>query len=340
MKKLFFFTQGNDRIGHGHLMRCRSLAERVSEAFDCRFVLVQSPAELRAQLFAGFASLGFASYSEALTYLAGQASPHDLVIIDSYEVTARAVQQLREQGLNTLAINDLPEQALPADWLLNHAPGLRPEDFQLSSPTRLLLGARYLLLRKPFFEISDSPTPPRQDRMFVCFGGSDPEGLSLKVIRYLRESGMSLPLEILTNSPQTRDRIRAFQQEHQIEGIQLHSRLDAEAIIALIQSCSLAVLPGSTIALEAMCVGIPLLTGYYVENQMRMAHNFGKLGLALNVGDFRKMTASAFVDSLKKIPREDQVARQRQLFRQDQQNILLTTLQHITHEHHKRRPEV
>ena len=49
--------------------------------------------------------------------------------------------------------------------------------------------------------------------------------------------------------------------------LKLYQNLDAKSLCKVIQTCDVALVPASSVAVECLAVGLRLITGYYVENQ-------------------------------------------------------------------------
>ena len=69
--------------------------------------------------------------------------------------------------------------------------------------------------------------------------------------------------------------------------IEIYVNLKPDAIINLLQNSDFAILPGSTILLEAFTVGIPIISGWFVENQRYSLEKFEKMGLIINLDNFK-----------------------------------------------------
>ena len=51
---------------------------------------------------------------------------------------------------------------------------------------------------------------------------------------------------------------------------------------------NLAIAPSSSVILELFSVGVPVITGYYVENQKRGSEAISAMNLAISCGDMNK----------------------------------------------------
>jgi spore coat polysaccharide biosynthesis predicted glycosyltransferase SpsG len=67
--------------------------------------------------------------------------------------------------------------------------------------------------------------------------------------------------------------------------IYLHYALTADQMFRVMNSCSFAILPASTILYEATALRIPTISGYYIDNQKRIFEGFKSKDLIIPIGD-------------------------------------------------------
>jgi spore coat polysaccharide biosynthesis predicted glycosyltransferase SpsG len=91
----------------------------------------------------------------------------------------------------------------------------------------------------------------------------------------------------------------------------------AEEIIALVRESEAVVVAASTIALECLCVGAPLLIGTYADNQQRIAKSIAVAGLATHLGDLRTTSFVEFGTAVSILPKKNYVLHQKHLIKSD-----------------------
>lgn len=291
MKKVFIITGGNNKTGYGHLFRCTSIAKILSNNYHCSFLLLNTPAE---SFSTHFDKEHFDSPNDIYNYLEGNSQQGEMVIIDIYSIKHEFVRKLKSLKLKTISINDIPKFALPTDLIINHAIDLKPENFDVAS-SKLLLGKKYLLLRDDFFESQKiTKAKGKKEQIFICFGGADPLGLSLKILGFLKPFMDRFQIAVMTNSDPLKKDLAKLKKENPLFDILIYSQLDAGDVVRLIKNSEVAIVPASTIALECMCVNVELITGYFVDNQVVLSKCIHDLDLAINVGDFNDLTQEKF----------------------------------------------
>jgi UDP-2,4-diacetamido-2,4,6-trideoxy-beta-L-altropyranose hydrolase len=197
LPNLVIRADASTRIGTGHVMRCLALAQAWQDAGgQAIFVMVMDiPAltqrletegmhVLRIKAEAG--SLDDAAYTIDIARQLGA----DWLVIDGYHFDSHYQYSIKDAGLKLLCIDDISHlNHYYADIILNQ--NLHAEDlvYSCESNTRLLLGTKYVLLRREFLrwqkwerEISEVTR-----NVLVTMGGSDPDNVTSKVIRSLKE---------------------------------------------------------------------------------------------------------------------------------------------------------
>jgi len=205
-------------------------------------------------------------------------SPFDIIIIDTYWVESSYIANLTASGHFVVCVDDTAKYEYSCDILVNanwYADGL---DFRFGKkPPILLTGSEYTILREEF--INTRPLAPREDAgsVFVCFGGSDLRGLTLKAAEALKDYKLSVALGGASND-----------HEKLLEIINENSRVfvSPQKISSVMQECDIAVTSTSTICYELAALGIPCICVLQANNQSMFAGYLKKSGLMRVLGDW------------------------------------------------------
>ena len=117
----------------------------------------------------------------------------------------------------------------------------------------------------------------------MCFGGSDPLNLTKVVADIIVELGVA-DVCVVLGGASAHDK-SAFLAD---EVVEVHRDLDPREFIEVMRGCSFAVVPASTVLLECFCVGMPVITGWYADNQRYSLQFFENLGAIENCGNLRE----------------------------------------------------
>src|SRR6185369_11980644 len=101
----------------------------------------------------------------------------DVLIADLYRPSAADLAALRLAARSLVVIDDESDFPLQCTLVINPNLGFSPT---LAAGTRMLAGA--IPLRAQFANLPPHPIRPQIERLLVCFGGSDPAGLTIDVV--------------------------------------------------------------------------------------------------------------------------------------------------------------
>lgn len=303
--RLLFRADGDASIGLGHLVRLLALADMLRGLAPGVFV-VRAPSAAVARLVAeaGWAlqplPAGRPLAAEADWLASEFLRPTDVLVLDGYEFDEAYQQRLRQSSCGLVYVDDLRAWPVVADILINHSPGVLPADYQYFADTQLLLGPAFSLLRPPFLVAAALPaTPAGLTSALLCFGGADPLRLTqrtlaaLLAVPYLRQLsvvvgsafGDMAALEALAAQPATAH-------------LSLHHNVDAATLVGLLRAHEVVVVPASTVLIEALVLGRPVLTGYYADNQRALAGYVHAHRQAFSVGNFADLAGAPLAAAL------------------------------------------
>jgi UDP-2,4-diacetamido-2,4,6-trideoxy-beta-L-altropyranose hydrolase len=196
--RFLFRADASTAIGVGHVMRCASLAQALTQAgHEVHFACRKLPGDLNGWLaaqgyrvrqieFASKATDAESNDAAATSkYLQGQ--HYDWLIVDHYELGPLWERTMRALADGILAIDDLGR---PHDCELvldqNYANPTHALYVDRVPPKcKLLLGARFALLRPEFAALRPASLQRNRDRLrriLVCMGGSDPVNETSKAL--------------------------------------------------------------------------------------------------------------------------------------------------------------
>jgi UDP-2,4-diacetamido-2,4,6-trideoxy-beta-L-altropyranose hydrolase len=304
-RRLVFRADGNATIGLGHLMRLLALADLLRGLAPGIFV-VREPTPAVAQLItdAGWAvqslPAGQTLLAEADWLAESFLQASDVLLLDGYAYEAAYQQRLRQRGCGLVYIDDLRAWPVVADVLINHSPGVTPTDYQAPATTRLLLGPAYSLLRQPFLKAAAPPHASGDSpSILVCFGGADPLRLTARTLEALLTLPQVQRIGLLVGAAFDGD--EALQQltlQYPERAITVYRNLGAAELVTLLQAYGVAVVPASTVLIEALVLGRPALTGYYADNQQALASYVHAHHQAFSIGNFADLTGGKLATAL------------------------------------------
>ncbi len=323
-------TDASTTIGHGHVMRCLTLASALRErgaevSFVCRnhdghlcdlieergFVVSRLPAPkagLQAEDAPAYVAwLGSSEQEDAeqthAVIEASGAKPHWLVV-DHYAIGRRWESALRTSAERIMVIDDLADRLHDCDLLLDQnlvaQMHTRYAD-KVPAGCRMLLGPEYALLQPIYTELHDR-MPPREGpirRILIFFGGTDCDNLTGRTLAaFLRLNRPDIDVDVvITASGPHAAAIRQQVAGH--ANIHVHSSLPTLA--PLIAKADLAVGAGGATSWERLCLGLPSVVVTLAENQKPVAHELHRLELVYLLGHKDKVTDASIETLLRKL---------------------------------------
>lgn len=295
-------ADGNAKIGAGHLMRCLTIADalrrQTNEGRDILFVCADRQS---AQLAESRGYESFVLESDPRNMEAELSAWHNVpdinkktnvILIDSYFVTKRYLQEIKKYGHVTL-LDDLGEQCFPADRIVNYnvfADRKHYEALYATAETELILGGDYVPIRPQFRE---KPYRIREqaEHILITTGGGDIDNIAGQILRKLEEkaaekiAGRILNYHLIIGSFNPHfEELKALEKKFS----NIHIYRNVQNMAELMRRCDLAVTAGGSTVYELAAVGIPFICFSYAENQERMAEYIGKEGIACFAGAFHK----------------------------------------------------
>ena len=137
------------------------------------------------------------------------------------------------------------------------------------------------------------------DTVFVCFGGADKYDLSLKVANALIQFNTIKNIHIVIGGAYRHKEIYNLEEKH--TKIHLHKNLNEEELYNLMKSCNFGIVPSSTILYELCAVKMPILSGYFVDNQQLIYNGFLDSKAIFGGGDFTKYSVEKFQTKISEI---------------------------------------
>ena len=305
-KTIIFRADGNSKTGLGHLYRLFSLVEIVKDAFDLVFLTNEtSTTSVIPDAYNKLIIPKTISIEDEPQWLATKfLSEENIIIADGYQFNSQYQKQLKELHFTLIYIDDLAKEHMYADLVINHSPYIKEEHFIKQPYTNLALGTQYALLRPLFLEEAKKPkTISKIDTAFVCFGGADPYDLSFKSVKALLEkTDFKLIHVVLGAAYQHQD---IYDLKHTFShNIHIHKNLSEQNLVEVMQKSNFAIVPASTILYEICCVKMPVLSGFYIDNQELIYKGFLRNGAIYQGGNMIDYTVSDFAKHIDAILKE------------------------------------
>lgn len=258
-------------MGTGHLLRCLALAQGLKDGGnEVIFLTHCEPGKLIERV----KGEGFKVYplresgdTEETGEILRDENPGWLVL-DGYQFDAGYQKAVKEAGYRLLVIDDyahLPQYH--ADIVLNQNFGAERYNYRAEPYTKLLLGTKYVLLRREFLKYKNFKRiiPKVAKKVLVTLGGADPGNNTLDVLRAANGIDATLDVKVVIgagNPHYTSIKDEAEGSRHDIEILR-----DVGDMAPLMAWADVAVSAGGTTVWEVAFMGLPALLCIVAENQ-------------------------------------------------------------------------
>jgi UDP-2,4-diacetamido-2,4,6-trideoxy-beta-L-altropyranose hydrolase len=302
MKRILFRADGNSEVGLGHLYRIFALVELFKKEYDV--VLVTSAKTTVSAIPADYC---YALIPEAVSV---EQEPGWLqqhypateyrIVADGYQFNEAWQRYLKANGYHLTYIDDFCREHMYADVLINHSLAARASDYKTERYTKLALGTKYAILRPSFLEAAKQARETRSLKTaFVCFGGADPFDLTLKATQALLAFSEIMSIHIVVGAAYAHRDIFALKASEKT--IQVHQNLSEKELVTLMKACDFAIASSSTILYELCSVKMPVLSGYYVENQKGLYQGCLDHQLIFGAGNLEYSDTEDFKEKIKTV---------------------------------------
>ncbi len=303
---LILRADAGEKLGTGHVRRCLALAEAWQERGGAAsFACAALPAFLRARLdrdaFAVVPMPGEPGGREDAWELRQVAAASGaVVVLDGYRLGAAFQAALHGHVPRLAVIDDHGRTGTArADLVVDQNLGVAETTYAgIAAGARILLGPRYALLRREFRALygKSRSAPATARRVIVTLGGTDPMGLTARVLAAL-DMIASAELEItVLAAPAAADLHAGAADRHRVTVIR-----DPREVAPLIAASDLAVAAAGTTSWELAHLGVPAVLLTAAANQEPVAAALVEAGVAVSLGDGAAVSPEHMASTLARV---------------------------------------
>lgn len=266
--KVIIRVDGSAQIGLGHLVRCIALAQMLKDEFQIHFISKEIPEFIIEDIISiGFKFTKIETEETFFNLLTGQ----EIVVLDNYFFNTAYQKRIKKiLGCKLVCIDDLHDKEFYADLIINHTPGIVPQDYCAQEYTKYALGPDYALLRPVFLDaVKLNRMTGEMNNLLICFGGSDFKNFTKSVLEVVQNSKSFKKITVILGSayPYRKTLDALIVGNHNIKV--LYS-LDENQMLLEIRNADLAIIPSSGILFEVLAGGCMPLICYCAENQKKL----------------------------------------------------------------------
>ncbi|MGB0936182.1 MAG: UDP-2,4-diacetamido-2,4,6-trideoxy-beta-L-altropyranose hydrolase [Colwellia sp.] len=337
LKTIVIRVDASTRIGSGHIMRCLTLARKLS-ANSCKIIflsknhqgnlnefikkegfevfVLSAPDEnvedqMDDKLWLGCSYLKDAN--ECLKLL--QSLEVDLLIVDHYSLDYqwhKIIKKMQNKiyKMKIMVIDDLANRKHDCDILLDQTLGREAYHYKNLVPNhcQLLLGTEFIMLRDEFFKLRKIAKNKRKNNfeiknLLISIGGTDPNNITNNLLNWLiklkHSQLITKDLKVVIVLNQLSIAKMLDNTSNNLDWVTIVS--NPKSMAQLMLDADIAIGSSGGTAWERCCLGLPSLSIISAENQRFISKNLANLGAIIDLGHFSNLTYLDFSESLKKI---------------------------------------
>lgn len=268
-QQIAFRVDATPQIALGHLKRCISLAEALrSIEIESYFISFSDTTACKILSSSSFDYFFVNSeinskddLSETLHIINGIGSR--VIILDSYDIDAKYINDLSKFGQITVCIDDIADRYLPCHLLINGSLGAEKLLYG-NNMTKYLLGIQYSILSKSFWN-TEVKIPESIQNILITMGGIDHFNLSVRSLKILEKVDAEFSITLIIGPYY--ENIKEI--EEQVGRMKKTVTLvrDEGNLYKYMQECDLAISAGGRTLYELAALGRPIIGLSLAKNQ-------------------------------------------------------------------------
>jgi UDP-2,4-diacetamido-2,4,6-trideoxy-beta-L-altropyranose hydrolase len=312
-------VDGSSNIGMGHIIRCISLAGEFKKKGNNVFFLSMHEEGIQKLIEEGYEVLRLKKnenrfyelsanedefgLADELSEINGFISqkPVDILVVDSYHVDYNYLQELRDKCRLLVYIDDINSFVYPVDILINgNITGEYMGYSRNSSEEILLLGPQYNMIRSEFKNLPSRIVNREIKEMLVTTGGSDPCGMSIKIIKAMLSDTLFKNIRInLVIGAGFKEKDKIHKEIYEFDNIHLYENVRRMSEVIL--RSDLAISAGGSTLYELCACGTPAIAFILADNQAMIVEKLEELGYIFSLGWYYQFSDKELLSAIKKM---------------------------------------
>lgn len=282
MKSILFRADGNKKLGLGHIVRCLALADELKNNNPDLEVIFITKYEEGKKIIEE-KNYAVIDTKDEFSQIRNFASEDTLLITDFLDTDNQYISEIKKiAGLRVLSIdNNTKLKRIDADIVIN-ANVFDEGEKKIIGSTRYFLGPKYMILRKEFEDAlkQEKKMKDNAETILVMFGGTDPDGCTIKVVDALKNIHVHINL---IKGP-------AFSYNNKLNEVlsktdgKFDLAVNPKNIIEIMKNADMAITAAGIALYELATLGIPSIVIPQAKHQEDIAEAFANFGACINLG--------------------------------------------------------
>lgn len=286
---IIFEVDSNENIGLGHITRCLTIADHISNSSICFLTRSEECQKIINNKYKCILVEGEYTNLTISSNIYDKLSKEDdlkLCIVDSYYITNDFFNSIKEY-VPVMYIDDLNKQRWDVDYLVNNNLSANYRDYNNyyeNTNTELLLGTEYLVLRDEFFKYRPKSIKREIKNLLVSTGGTDSKAITISVINtILKNYGQNINIHVLVGRfNQSLNKLKEIANNNS----NVYLYYNASNVAEIMSKNDIAIAAAGNTLYELAKLGIPTITYTIADNQILGAFAFHNEKVMYSIGEF------------------------------------------------------
>jgi UDP-2,4-diacetamido-2,4,6-trideoxy-beta-L-altropyranose hydrolase len=344
MDTIVIRVDGGKNIGLGHIYRMIALADMIRGKFEVYFVISEADQSVQEivqksnySILPLAKTISITDEIRQLVFNVLNKLKPKLIILDGYNFKEEYQIALKNKGFKLISVDGIYNSHFYSDAVLNYNLYADKNFYQKEKYTKLFLGSSYAPLRKPFLKAAKTRAEPQitDKNLTIIFGGSDLLNLLIKILELITENKQINDFNkvniVLGKCYQHIDSLNGYIVDHSLHNTNILENLDAIEMVETYRNSEIIISPAGYSLYEIFCIGVPIITGYYADNQKLNADCIGRFDLGISIGDFRLLSANMLSQTIVNLrsKRNDYVNNQHHQIDGNQKDRIIKLVEYI-----------
>jgi len=281
--KATIFTETGPQVGFGHLSRCISLAQALSEIkFEINFVLSGRIPE-NFEIIDEF-PLKYVDWITELSEISVNINESGIGIFDSYKIEKKHIDFIDNTFLMPIFIDDMNLVEYNKGIVINSSFSASKLNYIKKPTIQYFFGPLYTMLKREFWNHHKKNQNINIHNVLVTLGANDNWNLTPNIISSIQNYDPNLIITtVVTSHFQNINRIKKY------ENSKCNTILDPNTIKMreLMLNSDIAITAGGQTCVELLSMQVPSIVIVTAENQQKNAEIMDELNVALYSGAWK-----------------------------------------------------
>lgn len=306
-KNVLFVAKGGKNVGLGHIRRSLAVAKYVRKNYDCNVAFAVNKDNALLELLDKNGFEHFIIDGGSANQLTVEVFNPFITLFDIKEDVSEGIKYLMQKGIKTCLIDNITEARIHADVVIYPVGHFQDSLDWSGFAGRKYIGAEYFPLDEKFMDLkSGNNNKEKRFNILVTMGGSDPNGVTLHVIKAL-EDLENIDITVLIGPSFKLENTEEISKSVN-ENIKL--KHNVSNIAEFMANADIAITAFGITLYELAYMGVPAIIIYNYLSDETDVDIFQKLGTAVSPGYYKDVNIKDILAAVCKLMENEALRKQ------------------------------